>query len=364
MSDERWPERDKPTATMDEGAAWIVEIIGDPSDANFAACKSWYETSEEHRKAFASAMFFSPVPAEIRSRIEAVLGRKFESIEHATGARATQPSDAAAEARVQPWGARRPHIETQSPRKGPRRRIVWTGVAAAASVAVIALGLGVVPNPMSGLIVGRAEAQRFETGHAEIRSFSLSDGSNITLDSDTRVDVTIDRTQRRARVRQGRARFVVKPDARPFIIEAENGKVVSTHGTVDVEVDAAHGSDIRLRSGAATVQTGSKAEPLVIGQPVTYAPNDAALTSVAAPSTDTCEWPKGLVEYRTVPLGTLIEQANRYAKLPIILDDPTVAALQASGRFKLTDTEEFVSHIAEPFGLRASRRAGAIHLSR
>jgi transmembrane sensor len=363
VSDDAWPERDKPTAIMDEGAAWIVEIIGDPSDANLDACKSWYETSEEHRKAFASAMFFSPMPTEIRNRIEATLGEKFETIEQAASGNVTRPQDAAGEARLQPWGARRPHLGRQSARKGRRRRL-WIGVAAAASVAVVSLGLGVLPDSMSGLIVGRAEAHRFETGHAEIRSFSLSDGSSITLDSDTRVDVTIDRSERRALVRQGRVRFVVKPDARPFSIEAEHGKIVSARGTIDVEVDGARGADIRLRAGAATVQAGSKTEPLVIGQPVTYAVNDATPTSVAAPSTDTREWPTGWVEYRTVPLGTLIEQANRYAKVPIVLDDPTLAALQASGRFKLTDTEQFVSHIAEPFGLRVSRRADAIHLSR
>jgi transmembrane sensor len=109
---------------------------------------------------------------------------------------------------------------------------------------------------------------------------------------------------------------------------------------------------------------GHEATPLVTNQPVIYTPDNPASTAVVAPTGDTRDWPTGWVEYRSISLDALVAQANRYAKVPIVLDDPSLASLQASGRFKLTDTEKFAARIAEPFGLRVSRRSGGIHLSR
>lgn len=365
MSDENWPDDIQPTPLMEQATSLIADLDENPSPENLAALKVWYDASADHRRTFASAMYSSVMDDSTRRRIEETLGRGFEVMPDLPGTDVDETPAGDASPCAQPWGPRRSPREALPSARSRRRRLVWISVTAAASIAVIVLAVGGTSNSVFNPIAMPATAQTFETGHAEIRSFSLSDGSDMTLDADTRVDVTIDRDHRQARLRQGRARFIVKPDSRPFTIEAANGKVVSGQGTVDVQVDKEHQADIRLRAGAASVQVGGgDAKPLVVDQPIVFSAASAGPAPVLAPPDDTRDWPSGWVEYRTIALGALVAQANRYAKAPIILDDPGLASLQASGRFKLTDTENFAKRIAEPFGLRVLRRDDGIHLSR
>ena len=51
-----------------------------------------------------------------------------------------------------------------------------------------------------------------QTRHGEIRTYNLSDGSKVTLDADSRVEVTMSEAERRLRLRQGKARFAVAAD--------------------------------------------------------------------------------------------------------------------------------------------------------
>lgn len=365
MSDENLSGDFQPRSLADQAVSLIVDFDADPSSDNLAALKAWYEVSADHRRAFASAMFSADMFDDTRRRIETALGRKFEMMPNLPGAGARAHRYGAPDPQLQPWGPRRSATQPQVERRSPARKRVLIGVSVAAAAAIIVLGIGFAPNSIVNPVGISATAQSFETGHAEIRSFSLSDGTDITLDADTRVEVTIDRVRRHAQLHQGRARFIVKADPRPFTIEVAKGQVISAQGTVDVEINRAHQADVRLRTGTADVQVdGREAKPLLVGQPVIYSADSAVPTRVETPSADTRDWTDGWVEYRTIPLDALIAQANRYAKSPIILDDPSLASLQASGRFRLTDTEKFAARIAEPFGLRVSRRSDGIHMSR
>jgi transmembrane sensor len=102
----------------------------------------------------------------------------------------------------------------------------------------------------------------------------------------------------------------------------------------------------------------------MIGRPMAYSIDSFRPSSFRGHIADDREWPSGWVEYREISLGALVAQANRYAARPIILDDPTAGALKVSGRFKLTDTETFVSRTAELFDLAVSRRSDGTYLAR
>lgn len=365
MSDENWPRDDQSTPLTNQATSLIGDVDENPSLENLSALKVWYDASEDHRRTLASAMFSAIMADATRRRIEDFLGERFGVLPNLPGVGADETPAVAPTPRVQPWGPRRSQPAAAPSAKDRRRRLVLIGVTAAASAAVIVLAIGLSSISSFNPIGTPANAQTFETGHAEIRSFRLSDGSDLTLDTDTRVEVTIDRDHRQALLRQGRARFIVKPDSRPFTIEAADGRVISGQGTIDVEVDKADQANVRLRAGAASVQVdGDETKPLTVDQPMVFSVATVGPVPVLAPPDDTRDWPSGLVEYRSISLAALVAQANRYAKTPIILDDPSLATLQASGRFKLTDTETFARRIAEPFGLRVSRRGDEIHLSR
>jgi transmembrane sensor len=333
-----------------------------PTEALLAEFQSWIDASKTNAEAFANAMLVAPMKPAERERIEQFLGQSLPAL-YRSGSKARAGSSSAT---IHTFPAKN-HATPLKP-AGPSRKGRRWATGAIAAAAMVALTVGLLPNLPLPSLLSPARAETYATGHGDIQRFTLPDGSLVTLDTDSRVEVAIDRSRRHARLRQGRARFVVAADPRPFTIQAGNGDVVAAEGAIDVGVDGNAHVELRLRSGSASVKarntkdTQSERVPLTIDRPVLYAEGDFAPRVVAAPTADTRDWPSGWVEYRTIPLGELIREANRYAKRPIILDDPKLANLTASGRFQLTETDRFASRIAELFRLRISRRADGIHL--
>ncbi|MGK6355691.1 FecR domain-containing protein [Sphingomonas sp. DT-207] len=61
-----------------------------------------------------------------------------------------------------------------------------------------------------------------------VRSLRLSDGSRVTLDRHSAIEIRLAARERRLRLLRGRARFDVAPDStRPFVVEAGSGSVVA-----------------------------------------------------------------------------------------------------------------------------------------
>jgi transmembrane sensor len=361
VTEEPWPDGIEPSKVVIEASAWASRFMDDASETNLTALKAWYDTSRENREAFATVMFSTPMASNVREQIEQALGQSFPSA-HKPTARII-PIEAGRTS--EPGGEGRPH---QSIRPGSRR-VLKIGVTTAACAAVLALAISVAPPPISLSIFSSAEAQVYRTGHGDIRSFDLADGSNLTLDTDSRVKVIFDSARRHAQIEEGRARFVVKADERPFTIDAGTGRVVTNDGTLDVAVGRDRRVDLQLLAGAADLREGKEgsdhvARMLTVDQSVTYSADAFEPRPVAAPIRDTRNWPEGWVDYRTIPLADLISEANRYAKTPIIIDDPALASRGVTGRFRLTDTDNFVKRVAELCALKVTKKADGIHLSR
>ena len=370
MSDEEWPDGKAPSSKDLEAATWCVLLADTPSDTTLAAFKVWFDASERHARDFVNAMRVTPMPAAERERVERFVGRSLAPIDHGRA----QPLAAAPGATGPDLRSDRraffPQTAGPARRRSGRRRWTRAIVAAAATIALVtSLRPDFLIQPFQSFF-SPARAETFETGRGDIRRFTLADGSLVTLDTDSRIEVTIDRRRRHALLREGRARFDVVADARSFTIAAGDGDVTASEGQIDVGMGLDRQVELRLRSGSARIsardgasQSGRSDMPLTVDRPVLYAQGDFAPQFVAMPVADTRDWPSGWIEYRKVSLGELVRQANRYAKSPIMLDDASLANLSASGRFKLTETLRFADRIAELFALRVSRQHDGIHLS-
>ncbi|WP_342249215.1 FecR family protein [Sphingomonas sp. OTU376] len=256
--------------------------------------------------------------------------------------------------------------------KSPRRKWVYVAVAAAAAIAfAVVIRPATLPSTYPAGQQFASSAPGLSTGHGEIRSYRLPDGSNLTLDSDSRVELAIGGKERRVHLREGKARFEVQPDPRPFVVEAGAGSVTASRAVFDVGYAGDRQIEINLYSGSADL--GPATEPAVYtapsrllraGQPLRYQAADFRPEPAPAASADRKDWPSGWVEYRSVALGDLVGEANRYATQPIILDDLETGRLAASGRFKLTDTDTFVSRLAELLNLSVLHKPDGIHLRR
>lgn len=330
MNDHREEPTDPKTVIEDEAIAWFVKMRGDVDRRMKADFDAWYTASPEHQRAYlwAEAHFGASAVVKESSKLETV------------------------------WHHR------------PR---YWL-MAGAAAAAVLVLAFGMQANRTVSIdntsIASDDTAKPLVTAAREIRTWQLSDGSSVTLDADSRVEVAMTSEERRLRLRQGKARFSVVRERRPFIVEAAAGAVTADQAVFDMAFDRSDRVTVNLISGRANMRGLIQPavytvpdRPLQPGRPVFY-PVDAFAPQADGGAADTRDWPDGWVEYRSIALRDLVAQANRYSDRPIVIDDPAVGDISASGRFKLTDTDAFVSRIAEALDLSVNRRSDGIHLGR
>lgn len=245
-----------------------------------------------------------------------------------------------------------------------RRWRSMTAIAASLVVAA-ALGAGVANWMLAGrdaspALVSAAPHQEFRTSVGQTATVTLSDGSVVTLDTDTVLRTRTVWNRRYAELAHGRAFFRVSHDpTRPFVVLAK-GRTVTALGTAfEVWVD-------RERFGVTLVNGKVRVEqPAPIVKDKVGAPAKTTILAPGTKLTDTptgdwrlakvdvgqeTSWVGGLLRFRDEPLGKVAEELNRYSRKKVVIDDLDIAARPIQGAFAAGDVDEFV-HAAESYGL-------------
>ncbi len=226
------------------------------------------------------------------------------------------------------------------------RRVVGVSLLAASAVGAVGLSRVFLPG-----------GDRHATGRGQQTVARLADGSSIALNTDTRLDVSIEGSKRLVRFIDGEALFTVKRDeARPFIVDLGNARVevlgtafnirkrtdvvelTVTHGLVSVT--AANGRRARVPAGKTTL-----IRPDIVA---TTDLDDARLRQRVA-------WQDGYIELNDETLDQAVAEFNRYRDQPILIGDPRIASLAIAGRFGVHDSDAFVSALQASFAITAER---------
>ncbi|MBC9035038.1 FecR domain-containing protein [Sphingomonas sp. JC676] len=223
--------------------------------------------------------------------------------------------------------------------------------------------------------------ETYRTGVGERRVIVLDDGSQLSLDAASAVEVRYDGERRALRLLAGRARFeVAKDPRRPFTVTAGGRVVVATGTAFSVELLHAE-MRVVLYEGSVSVLEDSPADQAprhVLLPGKSRIPADRMLTpstalivpagsSVAArlETVDvarSASWEQGQLVFSDEPLGVAVERVNRYSDARLLIEDPATAALPVSGTFNAGDTEGFVDGVATLYGLRKLRHNNSIVL--
>lgn len=193
---------------------------------------------------------------------------------------------------------------------------------------------------------------RFETEPAEIMAVRLADGSFVTIDGNSVLEVAFGRNRRDLVLRRGRARFEVAHEVRPFVVAAGEGTVTARGTIFDVSLGKANEVRVTLLRGAVDVASaGAPAKRMEAGQRIAMLTGSVSSVALLDAEGPTTRWADGLADYDSVPLSSLVDRANHYAVRPIILGDRSLGALRASGRFRVDDPERLQANLARLFDL-------------
>lgn len=194
------------------------------------------------------------------------------------------------------------------------------------------------------------------TGEGQKSIVDLPDGTRLTLDASSAVDVAFANERRDIRLLNGHAFFDVAHDRdHPFAVLAGE-RVITALGT-QFDVKLASGVlRVVLAEGSVSVG-GTSADattPLIKLKPGQAFSAQMGAAGKVSPVdlNEALAWKQGVIEFRDQPLSQAVSLLNRYTRAQIVIKDPKVAALRITGVFKTGDIERFGRSVSEVLPVR------------
>ena len=249
---------------------------------------------------------------------------------------------------------------------GLKWRVSLGAAAAAIAAAIVAFWL-LLP----------AASQRYATGLGEQRSILLADGSRVTLNSASSIDVDLGERRRIVHLVRGEALFQVSHDpARPFDVHAD-GAVVRAIGTeFNVDIQSSYAA-VTVLEGQVAVMSGAQASlpvpgggPPASGRPALQsfpAPPDALLLGVAqrviitpagmgnAQRVDDLSavtaWTRRQLVFESRPLGEVVDELDHSSAQRIVIQSGRLRRRRITGVIQLDDPSSLLSFLADVPGV-------------
>lgn len=219
--------------------------------------------------------------------------------------------------------------------------------AALKLLGVLCVGGGALAAGMNSSTWTREFAD-FTTGTGEVRSWTLADGTRLSLNARSAVDVLFEPRQRLIRLYRGEILIETGhnlPLAQsPFRVETEHG-LIRALGTRFMVSTRAHDVEVSLFTGALEVQPyGAAVQRLQAGEATRLERNKTSLIHPQNPNA--AAWEHGLIFADGMPLSLYLKQLAQYRR-GILSCDSTAATLQVSGVFKLAESDRLLARLPE-----------------
>jgi transmembrane sensor len=193
------------------------------------------------------------------------------------------------------------------------------------------------------------------TATGEVRTVTLADGTTLTLDTATAVDLRFTTDERRIVLRRGAIMVATGhrdgPSPRPFVVQTAQGTATpigtrfSVRQASDVTQLAVFEGAVRVVPDAAP----SSAQTLNAGERVQFTAN--AVLAKEPVSNAAAAWTQGMLVASNERLGDLLDELSRYRE-GILRCDPRVASLRVSGTYLLADTDLVLDTLTRALPLR------------
>ncbi len=208
-----------------------------------------------------------------------------------------------------------------------------------------------------------APMEKYSTAHNERSTVTLSDGTVVTLNLGTTLDVAFTPAERFVRITQGQAFFeVAKNPHRPFVVAAADRRVTALGTQFDVRLDPDR-VEVVLLEGKVSVDHDSPTmlERLNIRKAhVELKPGEKLVAALGEPVTVTdtnaqrvTSWRQGWVVFENETVGNAVAELNRYADHPLTVSDESVRNLRLSGVFRVGQPDRFAAIIQELLPVKA-----------
>ena len=287
--------------TLEAAATWYVQLnAAPPSEAQLQAWQTWLGHNQAHAQAWA--------------RVEK-LQRQLGSL----------PADVA--------------LPTLTGVRARRRAVLKT---LAMLLAVGATGWAVRESTP-----GQALMAELRTGKGQRRQVTLSDGSQLQLNTESAVDVRYDHQLRELRLYQGEimVQTASDPSGRPFTVQTAEGRVRALGTRFSVRSDNGL-SQVNVLQHAVEIRPVDK--PLLMlhldaGQTVSFGKQQIGIARAVAPGTGA--WTDGMLTVIEWRLADFVSELRRY-RPGVLRCAESIADLRLSGAFRVDDTDTILENLS------------------
>lgn len=201
----------------------------------------------------------------------------------------------------------------------------------------------------------RADAR---TARGERREIRLADGSALTLNTDSAIDMLFDTQLRRLRLRHGEIYIATAADpqqpARPFVVDTAQGRLRALGTRFAVRQFDGY-SQLGVYEGAVEIRVAGGGEPVVVaaGQQARFDARGVRERVAADPAGEA--WMRGILYADNQRLADFIAELSRY-RAGVLRCAPEVADLRISGAYQLADTDRVLALLQQTFPVRVDGR--------
>lgn len=326
----------------EEAVEWLMRLSEDDSTACRSAFYAWLRQSPQHVQTFLEASettrCLKNLDRQRQIDVDALIAGLDTNVVPLTAAESPPRA-------VAPVAAVR--------NRAPLRRR-WALTAAAAAI----VGFAVMLQFWTG------DQLSLQTGIGEQRTLKLTDGSLVTLNARSRIEVGFDDAHRNIRLLEGEASFVVAKDAsRPFRVFTEEA-VASAIGTEFDVQQRAHGTVVSVREGVVQVSAGTAVSDtdvrLSAGEEASITGSGNISSRRLPASQKLAMWRERRLEFHDATIVEVAAEFNRYSNRPIRIDGPLDADKAISGIFNADDPEALLQFLRRDPSLQVEYRADAI----
>jgi len=367
---------------LEEASDWFVDFKdGDVDRATRERFDTWLRRSPEHVEAYLKiAALWEDATVLERSRLyaadELVVRARAESNVVPLGSSVTEAVGNGS------FPGHRPTALTEPNNMAPRRVSRLRGLAIAACALVALTGAWLY-----------FERGSYSTAIGEQRSLRLEDGSNVDLNSRSKVRVRYSDHERHVELLEGQALFrVTKDPSRPFVVATDNTHVRAVGTQFDVYRKSS-GTVVTVLEGRVAVLSEVHTRDTVAGPTRQSAPADTALRPIhgvrteptgqsgtALPTSNSIAqideillvageqltvtgqavsplrsadlalataWTQHKIVFQAASLSDVVEEFNRYNARQLVIVDPDLEGTKISGVFSSTDPDSLLRFLRE-----------------
>lgn len=200
--------------------------------------------------------------------------------------------------------------------------------------------------------VSKGESSQYQTVTGQQITIKLDDGTQVSLNTQTTVDVYFDNKQRALFLRQGEIYIETAKDAadknRPFFVISPEGTLQALGTRFNVRLLSGK-TQVSVYEGAVEVTPKQiKHESLIIKQGKGTSFTENSFNPINTLSATKAMWQTGMLVADDMRLVDFISELNRYFK-GTLQCDPNIANMKIAGAFPVTNTQKSLNMLVDTY---------------